>query len=158
MVVSTSFIQALPDLLTTQQCLNSSSSVLDSLLAARKTTNGFHLVQSVFAAKNMLTIHFSCSVDFKQTDFAPCLSIVVLDIMSFQANVLSIAIILEGGYLYLIESLRACKIYRISLSINRSESCSVVIVLRRSKKILQPMKLLTHVLLATKRDFSPLLN
>ena len=72
MVVSYLFIQALPELLTTQQDLNSSSIDLDSLLAAWKTTNGLNLVPSALAAKHMLIIHFSCPVVFKQTDLAPC--------------------------------------------------------------------------------------
>ena len=63
----------------------------------------------------MLTKHLSCPVVFKQIDFTPCLSIVVLDTTSFQTDVSSIAIILEGRYLYLIESLWACTLYRISL-------------------------------------------
>ena len=44
MLVSFSFIRALPELLTTQRDLNSSSSDLESLLAARKTTIGLTLV------------------------------------------------------------------------------------------------------------------
>ena len=120
MVVSSSFTQALPELLNTQRDLNYSSSELGYLLAARKTSNGFNFFPSALGAKHTLTIHFSCSAAFKQTDFAPCLSIVVLDTMPFQMDVSSIPIILEGGYLYLIESLRACKTYRISLSINHS--------------------------------------
>ena len=59
MVVSFSFIQALPELLTTQRDLNSSSSDLDSILVAGKTTNGFNLFQSVLVAKHKLSIHFS---------------------------------------------------------------------------------------------------
>ena len=59
MVVSFSFIQALPELLTTQRDLNSSSSDLDSILVAGKTTNGFNLFQSVLVAKHKLNIHFS---------------------------------------------------------------------------------------------------
>ena len=62
MVVSSSFIQALPELLTTQREFNSSSSDLDFLLAARKTTNGFNLVPSALTAKHKLTIHFSCQL------------------------------------------------------------------------------------------------
>ena len=62
-----------------------------------------------------------------------------------------IAIILEGGYLYLIKSLRAWKIYGISLSMNRSGSCCAVVVLRRSEKPLRRMKLLTHVACHKKR-------
>ena len=150
MLISSSFIQALPELLITQRDWSSSSSDPDSYLAARKTTNGFNLVLSALAAKHTLTIHFSCSVVFRQTDFAPCLSIVELDTMPFQTDVSSIAIILEGGYLHLIESLRACRIYRTSLSINCSRSCYAVVVLRCSKKTLRSMKLLTHPLLATK--------
>ena len=134
MVVGFSFIQALPELSTTQQDFNSSSSDLDSLSAALKTTNDFSLVPSALAAKHRLTIHFSCPVILKQTDFAPYLLIVVLGTMSFQLDVSSIAIICEGGYLYLIENLQACKIYRISLSINLSGSCYVVVVLQHSKK------------------------
>ena len=144
MVVSSSFIKALPGLLTTQRDLNSSSSDLDSPLAACKKKNGFSLVPSALAAKHALNIHFSSLLVFRQTDFTPCLSIVVSDTMSFQRDVLSIAIILEGGYLYLIESLRACKIYRISLSANRSGSCYAVVVLPRSENPLRRMKLLTH--------------
>ena len=117
MVVSSSFIQAFPELLTTQQDLKSSSNDLDSLLDTQKTTNGFNLVPSALAAKHTLTIHFPCPVVFKQADFAPCLLIVVLDTMSFQTDVSFIAVILEG-YLYLIESLQACKMYRTNLSIN----------------------------------------
>ena len=98
MVVSSSLIQALPELLTTQRDLNSSSSDLDSLSAARKIRNGFNLVPSALAPKHKLTIHFSCPVVFKQTDFAHCLSIAVLDTMLFQTDISSIAIILEGGY------------------------------------------------------------
>ena len=153
MVISYLFIHSLPELLTTQRDSNSSSSDLDSPVAVRKTTNGFNLVPSALAAKHTLTIHFSCPVVFKQTEFAPCLSIVVLDIMSFQTDVSSIAIILEGGYLYLIESLQACKIYRISLSINHSGSFCAFVVLRCSKKPLRQTKLLIHPLLATKIDF-----
>ena len=97
--------------------MNSLSSDLDFLLAARKTKNGFNLVLSALVAKHTLTIHYSCPVAFQQIDFAPCLSIAVLDTMSFQTDVSSITIILEGGYLYLTESLRACKIHRIRLSI-----------------------------------------
>ena len=104
MVISSLFIQVLLELLSTQWDSNFSSD-LDSLLATQKTTNGFNLVPSALTAKHMLTIHFSCPVIFKQTNFAPCLSIVVLDTMTFQTDVLSIAIILEGGYLDLIESL-----------------------------------------------------
>ena len=70
-----------------------------------------------------------------QTDFAPCLSIAVLDTMSFQTDLSSIAIILEGGYEYLTETLRACKIYRINLPINRSGSCCAVVVLQQQKTI-----------------------
>ena len=57
---SSSFIQTLPELLTTQRDLNSSSSDLDTLLVARKTTNDFNLIPSALAAKHTLTIHFSC--------------------------------------------------------------------------------------------------
>ena len=153
MVVSSSFIQALSELLTAQRDSNYSSSDSDFLSAARKTTNGFNLVQSALAAKHMGTILFSCPVAFKQTDFTPCLSIVVLlHTMSFQTDVSFIAIILKGEYLYLIESLQACEIYRISLLINRSSSCCAVAVLRLREKSLRRMKLFTHPLLATKRD------
>ena len=138
MVVSSSFIQALPELLTTQREFNSSSSDLDFLLAAQKTTNGFNLVPSALTAKHKLTIHFSCPVVFKQTDFASCISIVVLGTVSLQNDISHIAIILEGRYLYLIESLRVCKIHRISLSINCSGSCCVVVILRHSEKPLRP--------------------
>ena len=154
MVVSSSFIQVSPELLTTQRDLNSLSSDLDYPLTARKTTNVFNLVSSTLVAKYTLTIHFSCLVVFKQTDFAPCLSIVVLDTMSFKADVSLIAIILEGGYLYLIENLWACKIDRISLSFNRSGSFCAAVVLRCSEKPLRHTKLLTSPLLATKRYFS----
>ena len=78
---------------------------------------------SALAAKYTLTINFSCPVVFKQSEFAPCLWIVVLDTMPFEKHVSSIAVILEGGYLCLIESLRAFKLCRISLSINRPGSC-----------------------------------
>ena len=139
MVISSSSIQALPELLTTQRDSNSSPSDLDSLLATRKITNGFNLVSSALAAKHTLTIHFSCPVVFKQTDYTTCLSTVVSDTMSFQTDVLPIAMILEGGYLYLIESLRSWKIQRIRLSINRSGSCCAVVVLRYSEK-----KITTH--------------
>ena len=138
MVVSSSFIQALPELLTTQREFNSSSSDLDFLLAARKTTNGFNLVPSALTAKHKQAIHFSCPVVFKQTDFASCISIVVLGTVSLQNDISHIAIILEGQYLYLIESLRVCKIHRISLSINCSGSCCVVVILRHSEKPLRP--------------------
>ena len=104
MVVSSSFIQALPELLTTEQDLNSSSSDLESLLAAWKTTNGFKLGPSVLAAKQSTHHTFFMSSCF-QTDFAPCLSIAVLDTMSFQTDLSSIAIILEGSYEYLSETL-----------------------------------------------------
>ena len=104
MVVGSSFIQALPELLTRQQDLNSSSSGLDSLLATQKTMNGFNLVPSALAAKHTLTIHFSFPVVFKKTDFTPCLSIVVSDTMLFEIDVLPIVIILEGDYLYLTET------------------------------------------------------
>ena len=57
--------------------------------------------------------------------------------MWFQTDVSSMAIILEGGYLHLTESLRACKRCRISLSINRSGSYCAVAVLRRSKKTIK---------------------
>ena len=83
MVVSSSFFQALSELLTAQRDLNSSSSDLDSLLAAPKTTTVFNLVPSALAAKHTLIIQFSCPGFFKQTDFAPYLSIVVLDTISF---------------------------------------------------------------------------
>ena len=66
MVISSLFIQALPELLTTQRDSNSSSSNFDSLLATQKTTKGFNLVPSALAAKHMLTIYFSCPVVFKQ--------------------------------------------------------------------------------------------
>ena len=55
--VSFSFIQVLPELLTEQWNLNSLSSDLNSLLVARKITNGFNLVPSALAATHMLTIH-----------------------------------------------------------------------------------------------------
>ena len=55
--VSLSFIQVLPELLTEQWNLNSLSSDLNSLLVARKITNGFNLVPSALAATHMLTIH-----------------------------------------------------------------------------------------------------
>ena len=45
-VVSSLFIQALPELLTTQRDFSFSSSDLDSFLAARKTANDFNLVPS----------------------------------------------------------------------------------------------------------------
>ena len=153
MVVSSSFIQTLPELLITQQDLNSSSSDLDSLMAAQKTTNGFNLVPSALAAKHMLNICFSCPVVFKQTDFALCLSIAVLDTMSFQPDVSSITIILEGGYLYLIESLRASKIYRISLSINHSGSCCAVVVLEHSKKTITTHEIVDPLIACHKKRF-----
>ena len=52
-IVSSLFIQALPELLTTQRDLNSSSSDLDFLLAPRKTADDFNLVPSALAAKHM---------------------------------------------------------------------------------------------------------
>ena len=52
-------------------------------------------------------IHFSCPVVLKQTDFTASLLILVLNTMSFQTDVLPIAITLEKGYLYLIESLQS---------------------------------------------------
>ena len=119
---------------------------LGSLLAGQKTANGFYLVPSAFAATYMLTVHFSCSIVSKQTNFAPCLSIIVLDTMSFQTVLRSSLLYLKEG-IYLIENLRACKIYRVRLSINRSGSCCAVFVLRCSKKPLRHMKLLTHSLL-----------
>ena len=65
MIISSSFIQALPELLTTL----SSSSDFDFLLATQKTTNGFNLGSSALAVNHMLTIHFSCPIAFKQTNF-----------------------------------------------------------------------------------------
>ena len=93
--------------LNTQRDSNSLSNNLDALLLAPKTTNGFDLFPFALATNYMLTIHFSYSVVFKQTDFTPCLSIVVLDTIPFQTDVSSIAILFEGGYLYLIEYLPA---------------------------------------------------
>ena len=113
-------------------------------------------LQSPFAlaAKHTLTIHFLCLVFFKQTNFATCLSITVLDTMLFQTDVSCITIILEGGNLYLTESLQACIIYTISLSINRWWSCCAVVILQSSQKPLRCIKLFTHPLLAKKRDYS----
>ena len=87
MVISSPFIQALPELLTTQRDSNYSSSDLGSPLAAPKTKSGFNLVPSALAAKQTLTMHFSCPVVFNQTDFTPCLWILVLDTMSFETGV-----------------------------------------------------------------------
>ena len=112
MLVSFSFIRALPELLTTQRDLNSSSSHLESLLAARKT-GGLTLVPSNSAAKHTLIIHFI--INCLQTNIFRSLSIVVLDTMLFQTHVSLIAFNLDRGYLYLIENLRVCKICRISL-------------------------------------------
>lgn len=53
MVVSSSSIQELPELLTTQRDLNYSSSDL------QKTANGFNLVPYVLKAKHMRQIHYS---------------------------------------------------------------------------------------------------
>ena len=85
---------------------------------------GFNLAPSGLAAKHTLTIRFSYLVVFKQISL---LAYLLLDIMLFQTYVSSIAIILEGSYLYLIERLRA---WKISLSVNRSGSCCAVVVLR----------------------------
>ena len=60
--------------------------------------------------------------------------------MSVETDILSIAIVLEGGYLYLVESLQAYK-----------GSYCAAIVLRCSEKPLRRMKLLTQPFLATKR-------
>ena len=69
--------------LTTKQDLDSSSSDLDSLLAAGKTTTPFNLVPSTLAVKHTLTKHFSCLDVFKQADYVSCLLIVLLHTMSF---------------------------------------------------------------------------
>ena len=88
MVFSSSSIQALPKLLIVQRDSNSSSNDLDSLLAARKTTNGFNLVPFALAANYTLNIRFSCPDGIKKkTDFGPCSCILALDTMPFETDV-----------------------------------------------------------------------
>ena len=87
MVFSSSSIQALPKLLIVQRDSNSSSNDLDSLLAARKTTNGFNLVPFALTANYTLNIRFSCPDGIKKTDFGPCSCILALDTMSFETDV-----------------------------------------------------------------------
>ena len=55
MVVSSSFIQALPELLTIEQDLNSALRDLDSLLAARKTTDGVPRGNLSWPRRNIFT-------------------------------------------------------------------------------------------------------
>ena len=73
MVISSLLILVLPEVLTTQRDLNSSSSDSDSLLAARKTINCFNLVPSALAGKHKLpyifhtqlsSLHVDCSVRY----------------------------------------------------------------------------------------------
>ena len=66
--------------------------LLVSLLAPGKTINGFSFIPSAFAVKQTETLDFSCPVVFSQIEFSPALSTVVLDSISCQTAVSSMAI------------------------------------------------------------------
>ena len=89
--VSSSFIHPFTEA-TKHLFLNSSLSCFVSLLAPGKKINGLRFVQSAFAAKQTETLDFSCPVVFSRIDFSPTLSTVVLDSISCQTAVSSMAI------------------------------------------------------------------